>query len=347
MTATQTIAIRGAGIMGLTAAYCLKTALPGTKITLYDPLMKNWDFPADNASFMAGGMLAPFAEIEHMDMEWVAAGLASIDIWENIRLDTGFNKNGSLLVAHTEDRYILERFKTHLPADVQTPVNAQEIEPALQDRFQNGIHIECEAHLDPHKTMAALCTWLKDNGVSCSQNADTPQNADWTIDCRGMAADDPELRGVKGETLRVSNPEFNLSRPVRLMHPRYPLYIIPRGNGIFMIGATVIESADESVSLRSSMELMSALYALSPSFAEAEILELKAGIRPSYPDNLPRIRIDEDTNTISCNGLFRHGFLLAPIMAECVASHIQNKEHDFMPLFNKGLKDENHDKRAA
>lgn len=347
MIDNQNIAIRGAGIMGLSAAYTLKNALPDARITLSDPLMKDWGSPADNASYMAGGMLAPYAEIEHMDLEWVKAGLSSIDIWGNIPLDTGFSKQGSLLIAHNEDRHILERFKTHLPVDVQTSVNAQDIEPALHTQFQNGIHIASEAHLDPHKTMTAMCSWLKDNNVTLTENTAPPQDANWTIDCRGMAADDKNLRGVKGETLLVHNPEFELSRPVRLMHPRYPLYIIPRGNGIFMIGATVIESADESVSLRSSMELMSALYALHPSFGEAEIIELKAGIRPSYDDNLPRLHIDEKTNTISCNGLFRHGYLLAPVMAECVANHIQNKTHEFMPLFNKGTSDENHHQRAA
>jgi glycine oxidase len=348
MTTKQTIAVRGAGIMGLMAAYSLKNALPDTDVSIYDPLMKDWGSPADNASYMAGGMLAPYAEIEHMDMDWVRAGLASIDIWQNTPLDTEFSRQGSLLITHNEDRHILERFKTHLPNDVQTPVNGQEIEPALHERFQSGVLIESEAHLNPHKTMQSLCNWLSDNNVRTIQSAEEPENTDWTIDCRGMGANDPDIRGVKGETLLVRNHEFELSRPVRLMHPRYPLYIIPRGDGIFMIGATVIESADnENVSLRSSMELMSALYALSPSFGEAEIIELKAGIRPSYADNLPRIRTDESKKTINCNGLFRHGYLLAPVMAQCVADHVLDKENEFMPLFNKGLNDESHDKRAA
>lgn len=344
MTTKHTIAVRGAGIMGLMAAHSLKNALPDANITIFD----SKGFPASNASYMAGGMLAPYAEIEHMDMDWVNAGLASIDIWQNTPLDTGFSKQGSLLITHNEDRHILERFKTHLPNDAQTPVNAQEMEPALHERFQSGILIESEAHLDPHKTMQSLCRWLSDNGVNMIKSTEKPESADWIIDCRGMNAEETGIRGVKGETLLVRNPEFELSRPVRLMHPRYPLYIIPRGHGVFMIGATVIESADnENVSLRSSMELMSALYALHPSFGEAEIIELKAGIRPSYPDNLPRIRIDEDNKTISCNGLFRHGYLLAPVMAQCVAEHIQGQQHEFMPLFNKGLNDENHNKRAA
>ena len=141
------------------------------------------------------------------------------------------------------------------------------------------------------------------------------------------------MRGVKGETLIVHNPEFKLSRAVRLMHPRYPLYIVPRGQGVFMIGATQIESADETVSLRSGLELMSALYSLHPSFVDARILEMKAGIRPAYPDNLPRIT--PDGNTIRCNGLFRHGFLLAPVMAQCVADHIAGHRNEFMHLFER------------
>lgn len=344
MTATQTIAIRGAGIMGLTAAYCLKNALPEAKITIYDPK----GFPADNASFMAGGMLAPYSEIEHMNMDWVKAGLESIQFWGELPLYTGFVKNGSLLVACAEDRYILARFKPHLPEEVQTTVATKDIEPALSGQFQSGLHLAEEAHLDPRKTMTSLCEWLEKKDVDLNTNQGVAKDPDWTIDCRGMAANEKGIRGVKGETLLVRNPEFELSRPVRLMHPRYPLYIIPRGNGIFMIGATVIESGEnENVSLRSSMELMSALYALHPSFGEAEMIELKAGIRPSYADNLPRIRVDQDNKTITCNGLFRHGYLLAPTMAMCVTDTLQGKENEFMPLFTKGLNDESHDQRAA
>ena len=347
MTANKSIAIRGAGIMGLTTAYCLKNALPDAQITIYDPLMKDWSLPADNASFMAGGMLAPYSEIEHMNMDWVKAGLASIKFWGELPLYTGFVKNGSLLVACSEDRYILARFKPHLPEEVQTTVATKDIEPALHTQFSSGLHLAEEAHLDPHKTMTSLCEWMEKKEITLSTAQGVTKEYDRIIDCRGMGANDKDIRGVKGETLLVRNTEFELSRPVRLMHPRYPLYIIPRGQGIFMIGATVIESADESISLRSSMELMSALYALHPSFGEAEILDLKAGIRPSYADNLPRIRIDKGGQTISCNGLFRHGYLLAPVVAMCVSDHIQGKQNEFMPLFTKGVNDESDHQRAA
>jgi len=334
------ITILGAGIMGLMAAHALADT---NTITIHDPK----GFPANNASLMAGGMLAPYSEIEHMDMAWVNAGLDGINIWKNINLDTGFTQNGSLLIAHAEDRHILERFKSHLPTEKQTPQNVQSHEPQLSQHHESALFLSEEAHLDPVKTMHALCTHLeKHKNVTFKTNIAENDPTQLTIDCRGMATPDTDLRGVKGEILIVHNPEFTLKRPVRLMHPRYPLYIVPRENHTFMIGATVIESNDnQTVSLRSSMELMSALYALHPSFAEAEIIELKAGIRPSYPDNLPRIKINN--KTIHCNGLFRHGYLLSPVMAECIRDHLNGKTNKHMHLFTKGIDDEDHNQRAA
>lgn len=341
MTSSLKIDILGAGIMGLMGAYRLQKS--GHTVRLCDPK----GFPAHNASAIAGGMLAPYSEIEHMDMRWVKAGLAGIEIWKDMPFETGFAQNGSLLVACAEDRYILERFKSHLPDVLRSPQNVSKLEPQLAEKFQNGLYLKDEAHLLPTQTMQGLCEYLKDRITLKTENK-TPQecNADFVIDCRGMATGDKNLRGVKGEIVIVRNPEFELARPVRLMHPRYPLYIVPRPDHIFMIGATIIESGEsENISMRSSMELMSALYALSPSFAEAEVLEIKAGIRPSYPDNLPRIKIDG--NVISCNGLFRHGFLLSPVMAECVADHLAGEENEYMSLFNEGYENESHDQRAA
>ena len=115
------------------------------------------------------------------------------------------------------------------------------------------------------------------------------------------------------------------------MHPRYPLYIVPRRDNIFMIGATIIESsANPNVSLRSAMELMSALYTIHRSFGEAEIITLTAGIRPAYPDNLPKITTHK--NIITAGGLFRHGYLLAPLIAEAITAHINGQTTDFMKL---------------
>jgi glycine oxidase len=118
----------------------------------------------------------------------------------------------------------------------------------------------------------------------------------------------------------VETRDVELRRPVRLLHPRWPLYIVPRDNHRFMIGATTIEAEDDGVSVRSALELLSAAYAVHPAFGEARIVEIGAGLRPAFPDNLPRIRIEGQR--ISVNGLYRHGFLLAPALAELTAAYL-------------------------
>ena len=83
----------------------------------------------------------------------------------------------------------------------------------------------------------------------------------------------------------------------------------------------MLESGAKShVTARSAVEMLSAAYTLHPGFAEAEILELGADARPAFPDNLPRLRRRGDT--LFANGLYRHGYLLAPAVARMAADHL-------------------------
>ena len=120
----QNIAILGAGITGLTTAYTLSQS--GHTITLFDPK----GFPANNASSIAGGMLAPYSEIEHMPMDWITAGLNGIKFWQTFANDhdIDFHANGTLMLACPEDAHMLERFKSHLPANLQSSNTTQPTE---------------------------------------------------------------------------------------------------------------------------------------------------------------------------------------------------------------------------
>ena len=121
--------------------------------------------------------------------------------------------------------------------------------------------------------------------------------------------------------VRLYAPEVSLNRPVRLMHPRYPIYIVPKPNHEFVIGATEIESqSTKPMTLRSAMELLSAAYTVHSGFAEAEILEMQAGLRPSLPDNRPLV--EKQGKRIVINGLYRHGYLLAPKVVEMALEQI-------------------------
>jgi len=141
-----------------------------------------------------------------------------------------------------------------------------------------------------------------------------------------MAAGLPGLRGVRGEMLVLRAPDIHLSRPVRLLHPRHPLYIVPRGDGMFMLGATQVESADRrGVSARAVLELLSAAYALDARFAEAEVLETGADLRPAFTDNVPRVVVRARASNhpvLHLNGLFRHGYLMAPALARQATDYL-------------------------
>ena len=312
------VTIIGAGIAG--AWQALLFAQAGHDVTLHE---RSDAGMTDATSHWAGGMLAPWCEAETSEPVITRLGVRSLDLWRAHFPKTPFN--GSLVVAHARDRADFERFAKlttgHTRLDAQ---GLSELEPSLDCRFRDGLFYANEGHVEPRRVLPELHARIEAAGgtIKFDCDADAKDLDGIVIDCRGLSARDaqPELRGVKGEMIIVETNEVELSRPVRLIHPRWPLYVIPRGDSKFMLGATSIEAEDTGVSVRSALELLGAAYAVHPAFAEARILEFGAGLRPAYPDNLPRIGIDK---TISVNGLYRHGFLLAPALAELTLGYVE------------------------
>jgi glycine oxidase len=335
----EPIRIIGAGVAGL----CLANELMwrGQPVALHD----YQDTPGPHAcSWWAGGMLAPFCEGETAEEPVVRFGGEAAGWWQQNGVE--ISKQGTLVLALGRDQKELNRFARrtlqHQPADAAM---IAQLEPALANHHRRGLFFETEAHLTPRDALTKLRDNLAQQGVNIIrvQPADTATNDDqqrqrqqqpagMTIDCRGLAAADQlrDLRGVKGEMLVLRCPDITLNRPIRLLHPRFPIYIVPRGDGLFMLGATQIESADrDRVTARSVMELLSAAYALHPTFGEAEIVEIGVDARPAFADNLPRIR--RRGQTVFVNGLFRHGFLLAPAVARMTADYVlQNQRPEIM-----------------
>ncbi len=320
--ANQSVSIIGAGIAG--AWHALSFAKAGFAVTLFDRDDANMTHAT---SHFAGGMLAPWCEAKSSEPIITRLGTRSLDLWRSELPETPFN--GSLVVAHPRDRADFDRFarltSEHARLDA-TGIAA--LEPSLDGRFHDALFFAKEGHVEPRHVLPKLHAKLTAAGgtikfqTECDPDT-LARDSELVIDCRGLAARDqfPELRGVKGEMIIVHTDEVVLSRPVRLMHPRWPLYVIPRDNHHFMIGATSIESEDDRVSVRSALELLSAAYAVHPAFGEARIVEIGAGLRPALPDNLPRIAVEK--SKISVNGLYRHGFLLAPALAELTLNYVQ------------------------
>ncbi|MER9617224.1 glycine oxidase ThiO [Mesorhizobium sp. M0207] len=315
------VLIKGAGVAGLIAAFEL--AARGATVTVAEIRHGL----GGNASWFAGGMLAPWCERESAEQPVLDLGRDAADWWDAV-LPGQVTRGGTLVVAAPRDAGELDRLASRTSGHRR--VDEDEIallEPDLAGRFRRGLLFPDEGHLDPRQAMAALHDKLAAMGVKFHFGTDARHVSgfDRQIDCTGMAAADDRLRGVRGEMLILNTPDFSLSRPVRLLHPRFPLYAVPRADAQFMIGATMIESRSaRPVTARSMMELLGTAYALHPAFGEAEIVETGVGVRPAFPDNLPRVEMSGDT--VAINGLYRHGFLLAPAMARLAGEIVFN--HD-------------------
>ncbi|TIO09371.1 glycine oxidase ThiO [Mesorhizobium sp.] len=308
------VLVKGAGVAGLTAAFEL--AARGAVVTIAEIRHGL----GGNASWMAGGMLAPWCERESAEQPVLDLGHDAADWWDAV-LPGHVTRAGTLVLAMSRDAGELNRFASRTSG--HRWIDEDEIallEPDLAGRFRRGLFFPGEAHLDPRRAMAALHEKLAGSGVEFHFGADAQYMTgfDREIDCAGMASRDDRLRGVRGEMLILHAPDISLSRPVRLLHPRLPLYLAPRADHHFMAGATMIESLSTGqVTARSMMELLNAAYSVHPAFGEATIVETGVGVRPAFPDNLPRV--ESHGRTVAINGLYRHGFLLAPAMARWAA----------------------------
>lgn len=329
------IAVVGFGLAGRLAALELSKLHHVTVFEADDEQTPN------SAGKVAAAMLAPLAESVLCEADLALMGLDSMKRWPGIiaelESDVFFQQQGTLVVAHQQDKGDLQSFTQRIKPIAghgAQALNAQQIaqlEPELANRFNQGLFLPCEGQIDNQAFYKASFTMLNKRKVKCVFNQRvTIKNGeinnrpfDYIIDCRGLGAkSDKPLRGVRGEVARLYAPEVNLTRPVRLMHPRYPIYIAPKPNHEYVIGATEIESQDSgAATVRSTLELLSAAYTVHSGFAEARLLNIQAGLRPAFSDNRPEV--SQVGNVISINGLYRHGYMLAPALVAQVVSRIE------------------------
>lgn len=342
------IAIIGAGLFGRLLA--LQLSRPEQAKNWQVTLFERDDLLAPrSAGYAAAAMLAPMAEAFSASALITRLGSASLTLWPQLLAQLPaqvfFQQQGSLVVSHPQDRGDYLNFVNHLQRNLQGTELAKQLivcdaqqlkqlEPDLPESFQLGVHLRAEGQLDNRALYQVSAQALSASRVECRFNtpieridnnhlfyAGQQQSFDWVIDCRGLGAHGsqagalPQLRGVRGEVIRLHAPEVKLTRPIRLMHPRYPLYIVPKPNNEFVIGATEIESNDDSnISVRSTLELLSAAYSLHHGFAEARILECLTSCRPALPDNEPMIGMGRQL--LQVNGLYRHGYLITPVLLQ-------------------------------
>lgn len=272
-------------------------------------------------------------------------------IMQNINRDLYFSRKGSLALAHPQDApdlirfidMIKEKFKPKTEVKKQAfaevteiqpfqKLNQQEIselEPELT-KFNQAYYFKNEGHLDSQAVMLALKEFLCKQENIFWHNLDVRQIFakkiicqnkqnhffDCVFDCRGLGGKDffPNLKAIRGELIWLHAPHITITRPIRIQHPRHSLYLVPRPNHVYLIGASEIHAENyDAISVRSVLEFLTTVFYLHSGFSEARIQKTVTQCRSAFPDYLPKIRYQD--GLVSINGLYRHGFLIAPTLA--------------------------------
>ncbi|WP_308126490.1 glycine oxidase ThiO [Rhodococcoides corynebacterioides] len=328
------VAVVGAGVVGLFAARA--AALAGHPVRVID---RGEPGRPDGASWVAGGMLAPFSEGWPGEDDLLALGAASLGRWRAVAPELGehvVTARGTLTVA----------FDSADVADLTTVAEwvgarGHEVEmlgrPALR-ALEPGVGgraaLSCPTELavDNRALLTALVASCRALGVRFTTDAVADLEAlpeDRVVVAAGWASSallpGVSVRPVKGEILRLRRRAGSVPPPQRTVRATVngrAVYLVPRADGL-VVGATQYEHGDDTaVTVAGVRDLLADAERVLPGIADYEFVEAAAGLRPGSPDNLPMIG-PVDERTIVAAGHGRNGVLLAPITADAVVAALR------------------------
>jgi glycine oxidase len=314
------VAVVGGGIVGLSIAY--RAGRRGLRAVVLER-----DRAGAGASSVAAGMLAPVSEAEVGHAELLEDGLEAARAWPDFARELGVELHtaGTLIVARDRDEAeALERehaFRERLGLRVERllPTAARRLEPALAPSLRLALHVPDDRAVDPREVVAALARRVDvREGVEVA-SLDDVDAATVVLAAGSWSADlaDVPVRPVKGQVLRLRDPHGPglVDRVVRFPGG----YLVPRGDGRYVLGATVEERGfDTTVTAGGLYELLRDATEVVPGVSELVLEEASAGLRPATPGNVPIVR--RDGRTIVATGHFRNGVLLAPVTADRVVA---------------------------
>lgn len=339
--------IVGGGLLGRVATFVLVSA--GFDVTIYEKTSINPPIgKMRSAGFSSAGMLSPLSEKESGGKKVFDLGTRSMSLWPIINklvkdvlgVGIGLRIQGNIFVSQQQDLAFSDRLfdKLCYQKNLISPSTIKKIEPCLDHNLKCWL-VENEGQIDPLLAMknlylasikncsAGRANWLFNSTVSHVDGTtifvdEKKSEFDWVFDFRGTGAKEIGIRGVRGEIFVLLPPKnFVLNHPIRLIHPRVKIYIVPKVSGEIIVGATELEVEDYSpVSVRSTLELLNAAQIILPELNEARVKYSDVNLRPASNDNLPVYFTNCKTTYI--NGLFRHGWLLAPALLESVFKEI-------------------------
>jgi glycine oxidase len=346
------VLVVGGGVIGLSCAW--RAAQRGARVAV----VERGD-PGGGATRVAAGMLAPVGELGFGEPELLELTLAAARLYPEFVAEleeasgetTGYEQLGALHVALDRDEaaqlrrvHDLQR-SLELEAEWLPPRRCRELEPSLTPSFHGGVFAAGEAAVDPRALTRALLAALRAEGVEVRTGAEVIDGIFESERLVGVRTEDeklraetvvlasgawagaaewlpedarPRVRPVKGQVLELRRRDGE--PPARQILASERVYLVPRGDGRLIVGATVEEMGfDTAVTAGGVHELLREAYRLLPDVAEMELVDAIAGLRPGTPDNLPIVGPGAIDGLVLATGHFRNGILLAPLAAQAVA----------------------------
>lgn len=348
------VLIVGAGAIGLSIGWVLSRN--GVPVVLFDR-----GTPGRAASWKAGGMLAPDAELQFEEPELYRLNRESLRRWPDFAstletemgIDLGFRTEGTLTVAPDEDSAAamqrVYRFQQKVGADVEqlSGAEARDREPFLAPHVAGAVYTE-DAQVNNRALVRALVEGVRKHGGRIRSNtpvraiapdADRPAIVTSTnerVEGRAVVLaagawsrqiegpDDtmrPPVRPVRGQVI-----EMEMTRTFDLRHVvrGSDAYLVPKSDGRLLVGATSEERGFEcDVTGDGLYSLLEGAIELVPGIRDLIVRDVGAGLRPGSRDNAPILGPSGVPGIIYATGHYRHGILLTPVTAEEIARLVQ------------------------
>jgi glycine oxidase len=313
------VRILGAGIVGLSVADELIRR--GHDVTVVDPV------PGSGASYAAAGMLSPAGEAWYGEEDLTRLCLSSRALWPDFaaRLGVPVHTRGTLLVG--VDAGDVQQVERQLSVLDLAGVSYERLvrrellvrEPGL-GRVAGGAFLAEDHSVDPRAVVAALLDRLGDR-------VETNTVADVTVIATGVNLPDPYsslIRPVRGDVVRVRTQE-PVERTVRAWAHGEQIYVVPRiDSDEVVIGATTEERDGPLLpTVEGVWRLLDSARRVVPALDRASVVEVTSRDRPGTADNLPLVGPTHEPGVVLAAGAYRNGVLLAPLIAQLVADHIE------------------------
>lgn len=351
------VAIVGGGPIGLAIAWRTAALDPGLRLVVLDPTPGGG--AAGVAAGMLAAITEAYFGEEALTRLSVASaerwpGFAA-ELEEASGRPAGFTAGGTVVVAYdADDNAVIEelyRYQRTLGLDVERlrSRDVRRLEPAVSPQVRGGIFARGDHRVDPRRLCAALVAACERAGVRLRRRrVERIITADervrgvataagavaaervvlaagaWSASIAGLPPEAvPPVRPVKGQIVALRSPPGTpplITRAVRGVVKGSSVYLVPRDDGRVIVGATVEERGwDRQPTAGGVYELLRDAVLLVPGVTELEWVEVRAGLRPGSPDNLPIIGPAPLDGLVVATGHYRNGVLLTPITADAVA----------------------------